>query len=297
AGENFSPDIPLSYIKQLLGKKRRTSNDAVLPERERHTIPDSSVPQQFDSRKHWPYCPSIKHIRDQGVCGSCWAVAAASTLSDRFCIASKGIIKKPLSIEELLSCCEDCGEGCNGGEDDRAWKFFETHGIVTGGDYHSKIGCQPYQIQPCEHHTTGKRPACSTLPSTKTPDCQKKCINTNYKKPFENDHYKTKVSYTIAKDVMEIKKEILLNGPVEGGFIVYEDFPVYKSGVYQHTTGKELGGHAIRIIGWGIENGTSYWLIANSWNTDWGDNGVFKMLQGVNECGIEEEITAGEPDV
>ena len=34
-----------------------------------------------------------------------------------------------------------------------------------------------------------------------------------------------------------------------------------------------LGGHAIRILGWGTENGTPYWLVANSWNTDWGDKG------------------------
>lgn len=45
------------------------------------------------------------------------------------------------------------------------------------------------------------------------------------------------------------------------------------SGVYQHVSGEEVGGHAIRILGWGEENGTPYWLAANSWNTDWGENG------------------------
>jgi cathepsin B len=44
-------------------------------------------------------------------------------------------------------------------------------------------------------------------------------------------------------------------------------------GVYQHVTGQMLGGHAIKILGWGKENNTPYWLVANSWNTDWGDNG------------------------
>jgi hypothetical protein len=34
-----------------------------------------------------------------------------------------------------------------------------------------------------------------------------------------------------------------------------------------------LGGHAIRILGWGTENGTPYWLVANSWNPDWGNKG------------------------
>lgn len=50
------------------------------------------------------------------------------------------------------------------------------------------------------------------------------------------------------------------------------------SGVYQHVTGEMMGGHAIRILGWGVENGTPYWLVANSWNTDWGDNGEWRPL-------------------
>lgn len=51
----------------------------------------------------------------------------------------------------------------------------------------------------------------------------------------------------------------MTNGPVEGAFTVYEDLLQYKEGVYQHTTGKMLGGHAIRILGWGVENDTPYW--------------------------------------
>lgn len=49
------------------------------------------------------------------------------------------------------------------------------------------------------------------------------------------------------------------------------------SGVYQHVTGEMVGGHAVRILGWGVENGTPYWLVGNSWNTDWGDNGEWPL--------------------
>ena len=35
--------------------------------------------------------------------------------------------------------------------------------------------------------------------------------------------------------------------------------------------GAELGGHAIKVMGWGTEGGKDYWLVANSWNEDWGD--------------------------
>jgi len=85
------------------------------------------------------------------------------------------------------------------------------------------------------------------------------------------------------------------HGPVEAAFTVYSDFPTYKSGVYQHTTGDALGGHAVKMIGWGVEDDVPYWLIVNSWNNDWGDKGTFKILRGQDHCGIESEIVAGIP--
>ena len=68
-------------------------------------------------------------------------------------------------------------------------------------------------------------------------------------------------------------------------------------GVYHHVTNVILGGHAVKILGWGTENGTPYWLVANSWNYDWGDKGYFKILRGSNECGIEGDIVAGIPKI
>jgi len=47
----------------------------------------------------------------------------------------------------------------------------------------------------------------------------------------------------------------------------------YKSGVYIHSSGKMLGGHAIKIVGWG----SNYWIVANSWGSSWGLNGYFWM--------------------
>ena len=56
-----------------------------------------------------------------------------------------------------------------------------------------------------------------------------------------------------------------------------------------------LGGHSIKIIGWGVENNVKYWLIANSWGDSWGEKGYFRMLKGENECGIEDEADTGMP--
>jgi len=88
--------------------------------------------------------------------------------------------------------------------------------------------------------------------------------------------------------------EISTKGPIEVAFTVYEDFLAYKSGVYSHKTGSALGGHAVKAIGYGVENGAKYWIIANSWNESWGDNGYIKILRGNNECGIEGQGVAGD---
>ena len=58
---------------------------------------------------------------------------------------------------------------------------------------------------------------------------------------------------------------------------IYTDFFNYKSGVYKHTTGSYAGGHAIKVLGWGVDNGNSYWLCANSWGPTWGESGYFRI--------------------
>lgn len=63
--------------------------------------------------------------------------------------------------------------------------------------------------------------------------------------------------------------------------------------MYEHHGGEILGGHAIRIIGWGEENGKDYWLITNQWGKEWGNEGTVKFLRGKNELGIEEDVVSG----
>jgi cathepsin B len=291
AGRNFHENIPMKYIKQLMGVHPDSKNYR-LPELVHSVGDDDDLPENFDARDNWPDCPTIREIRDQGSCGSCWAFGATEAMSDRVCIHSNGTEHFRFSAEHLVSCCHTCGFGCNGGFPGAAWSYWVHKGIVSGGPYDSHMGCQPYLIKPCEHHVNGTRGPCNG--EGKTPKCQNKCIP-EYKIPFKDDKHYGQSSYSVARHPQQIQMEIYKNGPVEGAFSVYEDLLNYKSGVYQHVSGKMLGGHAIRIIGWGVEDGTPYWLIANSWNTDWGDNGTFKILRGEDHLGIESEISAGIP--
>lgn len=293
AGRNFEgwpQDYLETHLKRMCGVLP-DPNNFKLPYREM-VVDLNSLPENFDSREKWSNCPTIKEIRDQASCGSCWAFGAVESMSDRICIHSGGKVNAHLSAEDLLTCCSSCGMGCNGGFPPAAWQYYKHTGIVTGGQYGSHQGCQTYHFKPCEHHVPGKRPPCSG--EGPTPKCERKC-EAGYNNTYQHDKHYAKSAYSIRENENEIMTEIYNNGPVEAAFTVYADFPSYKSGVYKHESGSALGGHAIRIIGWGVEKGSKYWLVANSWNTDWGDNGLFKILRGSNECGIEAEVVAGIP--
>jgi len=112
---------------------------------------------------------------------------------------------------------------------------------------------------------------------------------------YEKDKRFGQAPYGLVADEAHYKAELFQNGPFELTLMIYEDFPNYKSGVYQHVTGKNLGPHSVKMLGWGVDNGTPYWLIANSFNPDWGDKGTFKILRGSNECGVESDAVAGLP--
>jgi cathepsin B len=83
----------------------------------------------------------------------------------------------------------------------------------------------------------------------------------------------------------------MAGGPVETAFTVYTDFANYVSGIYHHVSGGVEGGHAVRIVGWGVEGGNKYWKVANSWNPYWGEKGYFRIKRGNSECGIEDGVT------
>lgn len=183
--------------------------------------------------------------------------------------------------------------GCNGGQVGSPWNWFEKKGVVTGGDFGDGKLCYDYTMEQCAHHVTSTMPSCDDVKQV-APTCDKNECQTNSSIDYKSDKKHATSSYSV-KSVDKIKEEISTNGTVTAAFTVYEDFPTYKSGVYRHTTGKALGGHAIKLIGYGTENGDAYWLAVNSWNNTWGDKGLFKILQG--DCGIDDSIHAGLPAV
>mmetsp|Transcript_43020 Transcript_43020/g.31407 ORF Transcript_43020/g.31407 Transcript_43020/m.31407 type:complete len:352 (-) Transcript_43020:189-1244(-) len=290
-------------VKKMLGTILPHEEGYIAPSKEKtvFSVKDSDIPESFDVRTAWPQCASISgHVRDQSSCGSCWAFGSTEAFNDRYCIAT-GDATTLFSPEDTVSCCTglQCSfsMGCNGGQPSGAWNWFVKNGVVSGGDYsdiNKGTTCRPYSLQSCAHHVDppAGMVACDTLPEYSTPKCTSTCSETAYGVAFSKDKHYASDSYSV-KSATNMQKELMEKGTLSVAMTVYEDFETYSGGVYQHVTGKSLGGHAIKMIGWGVENGTPYWLCVNSWNSSWGENGTFKILRGSNECGIEGSVVAG----
>lgn len=291
----------LDVVKALCGTilKGKPGYNEVLEPKESDGAWATDIPAEFDVRTNWPNCASVSgHIRDQSSCGSCWAFGSTEAFNDRHCIASGGDTTLFSPTDTLSNCglLQCFSMGCNGGQPGQAWHWFTTAGVVSGGDFSDKgkgLSCAPYPFAPCAHHVapSPEYPACPSSEYS-TPPGFSLCSEVGYGQGYAADKKKASACYSLS-GVANIQKDIMQYGSVTGAFTVYSDFPTYKSGVYKHTSGSELGGHAIRIFGWGTENGTDYWLVANSWNDQWGDKGTFKILRGSNECGIEGQVAAG----
>lgn len=276
-------------------RKFQPSLAPIAPHR-RATLPDT-----FDARKKWPKCTSIGEIRDQSFCGTCWAVSAASVLTDRMCITSNGANQTHISASNIAGCTypgQSPMANCQrGGNCANAYKQATLYGVATGGDYKdgskSKYsaadGCQPYNVPPGQ-----------VVEQT----CEVNCWNNAYTKKMAKDDLRFIDTYwsnyfpdgtmdadKIKKSVENMKQEIFTNGPITIGIDAWSDFQEWEPSDGPYCTPKNAvpkGGHAMRCIGWDkTKEGKYYWLITNSWGPDSGDHGIYWIEMGKNCVGVE----------
>ena len=218
-------------------------------------------PETFDGRDKYKDC--IHPPLDQANCGSCWAFSVSEVLSDKFCIGGKGVVLSP----QDLNSCDSQNDACNGGSIYTGMQYAEDFGVV-------EEACLPYGSG------AGASPPC---PKYKCPTGKQWA------------KYRCKRGSVAALTKIADMKCALMNGPISGRFEVYEDFMQYKEGIYEFKNGSYIGGHAIKVVGWGVQNGTNYWICENSWGPDWGLKGFFQIKQG--DCEIDKYMIDCQPNL
>ncbi|XP_042204646.1 uncharacterized peptidase C1-like protein F26E4.3 [Homarus americanus] len=244
----------------------------------------SRIPSRFDVRNKRDWRGRVSEVRDQGWCGASWAFSTLGVTQDRLSIESLGNETVTLAPQHLLSCDRRGQSGCNGGHVDRAWQYLRKFGVVNEECYEYESG------------RTGKLPRCRIPRNANLFNLRCSANDVVYQR---RNLYRTEPAYRISGKEVDIQWEILTNGPVQAMMKVHKDLFMYQSGVYSHTrlTGEETATHSVRIIGWGEDNTVAsppvkYWLVANSWGTDWGERGYFRIARGYNESDIESFIIA-----
>jgi C1A family cysteine protease len=198
-------------------------------------------------------------VKYQGGCGSCVAFGVAGTMEGvaRYTRRAAGLAMD-LSEAHLFYCHgRNAGARCaTGWWPDQALNAARSVG-VTFEDYY------PY---------TAADQACSKL----------------------NADWPNRVAKATAWQYLNgnpagMKEYISTYGAITACMDVYQDFFSYGRGVYRHVSGGYAGGHCVVLIGY--DDAAGCWIARNSWDTNWGDGGYFRIAYG--QCRIESYQTCG----
>ena len=268
------------------------------------------IPAEFNPMDKWG--AFLSPVHNQGKCGACWAESSTKTLNDRYAILSTGAFTQVLSPYQMIMCQGTIFPGIPL-DDNSVYKInvdAHTSGACNGNslftamDFLYSVGCVS---ETCVSIGLFSKYSIDDLAEIVSPESVPMCqsiLGNNYDRCMDRSRtpsfHRTIAGYQIDSDVESIKQDIYKWGPVASGFKVFEGFLNNYDGktIYMgpKKEEKETGGHAIEILGWGRENGVDFWWICNSWGTEWGLSGFFKMKMNILECELEKNVVGFIPD-
>jgi cathepsin L len=217
---------------------------------------DTTYFPALDDAVDWRTKGAVTGVKDQGQCGSCWAFSATGSVEGINAIKGKKIDDISSSEQQLVDCSGSYGNyGCNGGLMDSAFDYIikSSHGLNSEKKY-------PY---------TARDSSCKFISGDVVTTISG---HTSVLKQNEGDLQKS------------IKQQPV-SVAIDAG---HSSFQFYHSGVYfeSRCSPTQLD-HGVLAVGYDTQSGSDFYIVKNSWGTNWGAQGYILMSRGKNNnCGI-----------
>jgi len=255
-GPNSHMDMTAAeFAARYNGFKNKTGYQV---EAQHSSIDIKDLPAEVD----WVKKGYVTPIKNQQQCGSCWAFSATGSMEGAHFKATGKLVS--LSEQNLVDCSDAEGNmGCEGGLMDQAFNYTVINkGIDTEASY-------PYKAidQTCMFNASNVGATISKwtdVPTGSEPDLQ---------------------------------KAIATVGPISVGIDASQySFQLYSSGIYyEPSCSSQFLDHGVLAVGYGSAKSgqyKDYYLVKNSWGTDWGMKGYIKMSRNRNNnCGIATQAS------
>jgi cathepsin F len=259
----FSDLSPAEFKRSMLGSKlpKHLTHNATVAHH--HALPRR--PATFD----WRDNNAVSPVKDQQNCGSCWAFSTTENFESMYYLKHKNM--KLLAPQQLVD-CDPQSQGCGGG-----WTYWAFEYLANAGGQELEAD-YPYHAvnQPCAF-ASGKIAAHIDNPSYKyaIPPC--------------------KQGPCPSQDEKAMRDQLVAIGPfsVCVNAATWND---YQGGVVQGADCSGDAGtidHCVQVVGYDENQG--YWMVRNSWNTNWGDNGYIYLQLDTNTCAIADVVTYALP--
>lgn len=192
---------------------------------------------------NWNDTGLLSPVKNQGSCGSCWAFSTTSALETFMRI--NGIRINRLSEQELVDCSEE-NYGCEGGLMHLAFDY-----VIKKG------GLLNYNVYPYNANN-------------------QQCFIEKNQKQYGS--HLSDYQFTIPKSILDMKMN-LIQTPITIALDADNIFfRFYKEGVIDIPSNANSSmNHAVLLVGFDYDDEGMYWIIQNSWGSDWGDNGFCRI--------------------